>query len=160
MADIKQKFGSGNQSITCTLASLANNSAREATVIDNSSNLFLDILIQLKIKSGSSGVSSSGYVNIYAYASADGGTTYSDNCTGSDAGVTLVSPPNLRLVGALNIVANATTYKSVPMSLAAAFGGVLPERVGIVIENKTGAALDSTENNHAKFYQGVYAQAA
>ena len=30
--------------------------------------------------------------------------------------------------------------------------------VPVVVENKTGAALDSTEGNHAKLYQGILAQ--
>ena len=42
MADFKAKYGSSNQTITVTLASLANGSLRESTAIDNSSNLFLD----------------------------------------------------------------------------------------------------------------------
>lgn len=161
-SDIKAKFGTSNQTITCSLApggtGLVNNGARESTVIDNSSNLFLDALVFLKIKSGASGTTSTGVVNVYAYATADGGTSYSDTCTGSDASVTLTVPPNLRLIGTINVVATATTYKSGPFSVAAAFGGVLPEKWGIVIENKSGGALDTTEGNHAKFYQGVYAQ--
>ncbi len=159
MSDIKEKLGSSNQTITLTIASLANNGQRESTVIDNSTNLFLDALVQLKIKSGGASTSSTGYLNVYAYGSADGGTTYGDGATGSDAGITLTSPPNLRLIGVLNIVANGVTYKSNPMSVAQAFGGVLPEKWGIVIENKTGGTLDATGGNHSAVYQGVYAQA-
>ena len=157
--DIKQKFGTEAQALTCTLASLANNSARESTVVDNTSNLFVDALVMAQIKSGASGVSSTGYVNIYAYATVDAATpVYSDGATGSDAAITLTSPPNVRLIGVMNVVANATTYKGGPFSVAAAFGGVLPEKWGIIVENKTAAALDSTEGNHKKLYQGVYAQ--
>ena len=155
MSTIKSLFGSSNQAITITIASLANNGARESTVIDNSSNLFL---VQLKIKSGGSGTSATGFVNVYAYATADGGTTYGEGATGSDAAITLTSPTNLRLIGVMNIVANATTYKSNAFSVAAAFGGVLPEKWGIVIENKTGGTLDATGGNHSAFYQGIQAQ--
>lgn len=158
MADIKSKFGSQNQTITLTIASLANNGQRESSVIDNTSNLFLDALVQLKIKSAAASTSSTGVVNVYAYGTVDGGTTYSDSATGSDAGITLTSPPNMRLIGVVNVVANSTTYKSHPMSVAAAFGGVLPDKWGIVIENKTGATLDATAGNHAAIYQGIYAQ--
>lgn len=158
MADIKTKYGTSNQSITCTLASLADGSARASTSVDNDTDLFLDALVQLKIKSNATGVSSTGFVNVYAYGTADGGTTHSDSATGTDAAITLTSPPNARLIGVINVVANATTYESHPMSVAAAFGGVLPSDWGIIVENKSGAALDSTEGNHAKFYQGVLAQ--
>lgn len=161
-SDVKLKYGAQNQAITCSLApggtGLANNGARESTVIDNTTNCFIDALVQVQIKSGGSGTAATGYVNVYAYGTVDGGTTYSDGCSGSDNAVTLTAPTNLRLIGVVNVVANGTTYKSSPMSVAAAFGGVLPDKWGIVIENKTGGALDTTEGNHKKLYQGVYAQ--
>lgn len=154
------KYGSNNQPITCSLApggtGLANNGARASAAIDNTSNLFLDALVQVQIKSGASGVSATGYVNVYAFATVDGGTTYSDGATGSDASITLTAPPNARLIGTVNVVANATTYKSSPMSVAQAFGGMLPDHWGIIIENKSGGALDTTEGNHLKLYQGMY----
>lgn len=158
MSTIKLLYGSNNQAITCTLASLANNAARSATAIDNTTNLFEDALVQVAIKSGASGVTSTGVVNIYAAASSDGGTTYGEGA-GTNAGITLTVAPNIKLIGSLNVVANATTYKSNPMSVAAIFGGFLPNFWGIVIENKSGAALDATEGNHLKIYQGVQRQA-
>lgn len=156
--DLKQKFGSSGQTLTCTLASLANGSARASTAVDNSSNLYSDVLLLLKIKAGGSGVTSTGYVNVYAYGTADGGTTYSEGVSGSDAGVTLTSPPNVRLIGVIAMVATSTTYYSPLMSVASAFGGVMPDHWGIIIENKSGGAFDSTEGNHAKLYQGVMGQ--
>lgn len=160
--DIKIKYGSSNQAITCQLApsgtGLANNGARASTAIDNTTNLFADALVSVQVKTGGSGVSSTGTVNVYAYGTSDGGTTYTDGATGSDAAITLTSPPNARLIGVINCVANATTYKGGPFSVAAAFGGSLPDHWGIVIENKTGAALDTTEGNHLKTYQGVQSQ--
>ena len=155
--DLKAKFGTSNQSITITLASLGSGSSRASTVIDNSSNVFLDALVFLNIKSGASGVSSTGYCSVYAYGTSDGGTNYTENASGSDAAITLTAPTNLRLIGVVNVVANATTYKAGPFSVAQAFG-VLPEKWGIVVTNGSGAALDATEGNHLKIYQGVLAQ--
>jgi hypothetical protein len=137
---------------------LANNGQRQSASIDNRTNLFLDALVFVNIKSAAAAVSSTGFVNIYAYGTSDDGTNFSDSASGSDASITLTSPPNMRLIGVLNVVANATTYKGGPFSVAQAFGGVLPALWGIVIENKTGAALDTTEANHLKVYQGVLAQ--
>lgn len=156
MSIIKANYGSNGQAITITLANLANGNARSSLAIDNTTNLFLDALVQLKIKSGS-GVSSTGYVNVYAYGTADGGTDYPEGA-GTDTGVTLTSPPNVRLIGVLNVVASTTSYVSEPMSVAAAFGGVLPDHWGIAIENQSGAAFDATEGNHLKVYQGLQAQ--
>jgi len=158
MADIKSKFGASGQTLTMTLANLANYSARQSAEVDNSANLFLDALLVLKIKSGASGVSSAGVVNIYAYGSVDGGTTRTEGAGASDAAITLANPTNLRLLGAMNMVANATTYISGPMSVANAFGGQLPERWGIVVENRSGAPFDTTEGNHAKLWQGILGQ--
>jgi hypothetical protein len=158
MSDIKQKLGTTNQALTLTIASLANNGQRESTVVDNTSDKFLNALVQLKIKSGAASTSATGYVEVYAYGTTDDGTTYGDNATGTDAGITLTDPPNLRPIGRVNVVANATTYKSNPMSVAAAFGGVLPAKWGIVIVNKTGGTLDATGGNHSAIYQGVKAE--
>ena len=156
---IKSNYGTNNQGLTCTLASLTNNSQRECTSVDNTTNKHLDALVFLKIKSGASGTSTTGTVNFYAYGTADGGTTWSDTVTGTDAAITLTSPPNVHLIGVCNVVANATTYKCGPFTVSPAFGGSLPDKWGIVVENKSGGTLDSTEGNHAKFYQGVNAQA-
>lgn len=158
MANILSLYGTSNQPITITLASLANNTQRASTVVDNSSTVWLDALVQVQVKSGASAVSATGAVNVYAYGTSDGGTTYSEGATGTDAAITLTVPPNARLIGVLNVVANAVTYKSSPMSVAAAFGGVLPQKWGIIVENKSGAALDATEGSHLKFYQGAGAQ--
>jgi hypothetical protein len=155
----KNNYDTEAQAITVTLASLANAAARQSTVVDNTSFLYLDVLVQLVLKSGASGVSANGFVNVYAFGTVDAATpTYGESAGASDAAITLVAPTNLRLIGTVNVVANATTYKSNPMSVAAAFGGVLPEKWGIVIENQSGASLDSTEGNHKKIYQGVWAQ--
>lgn len=153
--DITTKYGTSNQAITLTHASLGNNSARAGTAIDNSSNLFVEALVGGKVKSGASGTTSTGTVNIYAYGSADGGTTYSDSASGTDGAITLTVPPNAKLIGVVNVVANATTYKYGPFSVASAFGGVLPSSWGIILENKSGGSLDSTEGNHGMHYQGV-----
>lgn len=149
-------YGSSGQSITCTITSLANAGQRQSTVIDNSTNLYLDALVQVKIKTNAAGTSSTGTVNVYAYGSVDGGTTYGDTVTGTDGSVTLTSPPNLRLVGVINAVANATTYVSPLMSIASAFGGTLPQKWGICVENKTGATLDASVGS--AIFQGIGAQ--
>jgi hypothetical protein len=154
---IEAKYGTSNQAITCTITSLANNGQRASTAVDNTSNLFLDALIFVKVKSNASGTTATGVVNVYAYGTADGGTTYSDGATGTDAGITLTSPPNVRLIGTINVVANATTYNGGPFSVANAFGGQLPDHWGIVIENKTGAALDASIGS--SWYQGIQNQA-
>jgi hypothetical protein len=158
MASIKSAYGTNNQSITCTITSLTNTSARQSTAIDNTSALFLDALVFVKIKTASASTSASGFVTIFAYGTVDGGTTYSDGVTGTDGALTPTSPPNLVKIGVINAVANSTTYEAGPFSVAAAFGGVLPDHWGIVVQNQTGATLDASVG--AAIYQGVYSTVA
>jgi hypothetical protein len=139
--------------ITITITSLTSTSQRQSTAVDNTSNLYLDALVAFKIKTASAGTSATGAVKCYVYGTADGGTDYGDTVTGSDGSVTLTSPPNLRLLTVLNAVANSTTYISDPVSVAAAYGGVLPAKWGIVIENDTAATLDGTVGS--AWYTGV-----
>lgn len=156
--DIKNKYGSNNQAITITLASLTNGSARQCTPIDNSTNVFQDVLVFLKVKSGAASTLSTGHLDVYAFGSVDGGTTYSENAGATDAAITLTSPPNVPLIGQGNVVANATSYLFGPFSVAQAFGGSLPDHWGIVVVNNSGGTLDATGGNFAVAYQGVLSQ--
>ena len=157
MATIKTSYSTLGVSITCTVAGLTNTSARSCLALDNTTNLYLDAVVQVQIKTAAAATSASGIVNVYAYGTVDGGTTYPEGA-GTDTGVTLTVPTNLILIGQINAVANSTTYKSNPMPVAAAFGGVLPQKWGIVVENQTGATLDATPSNHLTIYQGILAQ--
>lgn len=156
MSTVKALYGTNNQAITCTLTSLANNGQRGSVAVDNTSNLFLDALVQLKIKTASSGTTATGTINIYAYGTADGGSDYSDGVTGTDAAQTLTVPPNLRIIGVINAVAVSSTYVGGPFSVAAAFGGILPDHWGIVVENKSGGAFDASIAS--AWYQGIQQQ--
>ena len=158
MATLQSKYGTEKQSITITLTSFTTNTFNSSTAVDNTTNLFLDVLVQLQVKSAAAATSSTGYVNVYAYGTVDAADNlYPDGLSGTAAtGVTLTSPPNLRLIGTINVVANSTTYVSEPFSVAAAFGGVLPEKWGIVVENQSGATLDATTG--AAYYQGIEGQ--
>jgi len=159
MAVFKADYGTEKQSITITITSLTNTSARQSTVVDNTTNLYLDSLVQVQVKSAAAATSANGYVNVYAYGTVDvADSLYPDGITGSDGSVTLVVPTNLRLIGTINVVANSTTYASEPFSVAAAFGGVLPEKWGIVVENQSGATLDASVG--AAYYQGIWGQSA
>ena len=157
-ATISSKYGTNNQTITCSVASLATGTAQQSTAIDNTSNVFLDALVAAQIKAASSGVSANGTVTIYAYGTVDGGTTYSDGASGTDGSITLTVPPNMRPIGTINLVANSQVAHGGPFSVAAAFGGVLPDHWGIVVLNSSGNALDATGGNHVIRYQGILAQ--
>jgi hypothetical protein len=160
--DIKQVYGSASQGITCTLASLASSAtaAREATVIDNTSNLFDDALVYLKLKLQTGTPANDKAIYVYFYCSEDG-SNYTDNVTGADAAVTLRVPTNL--FGPFIVQcpdSGGLSYKVIIPSVAGFFGGRLPPKWGIVIRNYTGIALDATEGNHTKEYRGIYRNVA
>jgi len=155
MSDVKNAYGSAGQAITITLASLADGAIRQSTAVDNSTNLFMDALVSVKVKTGASGGDAGDVIKVYAYGSVDGGTTYSGECTGTDGSIS--TNRNLSLLYVIKANAATTTFYSPPLSVASAFGGTLPQKWGIVVENSTGAALDGTGGNHSVQYQGVYA---
>ncbi len=152
----KTLYGTSNQAITITITSLANGNYRQSTAIDNSTNLFLDALVMCKVKSNAASTSGTGYVAIYGYGTADGGTTYDGGVTGTDGSYTVdVTPPNLVLIGILNLNANSTTVERT-FTVATAFGGQLPQKWGIVVSNQTAATLDAAVGSC--WYQGISAQ--
>lgn len=158
MATVKASYAS-SAALTITLASLADGSMRQSTAVDNSSNLYVDALVGGKIKTGASGVSASGYVDLYLAVSHDGGTTYSGDASGTDGAYSGESG-NLIFLARVTADANATTYEFSGFSIAQACGGSMPQRWVIVVDNQTGAALDSTGSNHAVEYQGVHLTSA
>lgn len=156
---IEAKYGSGGQAITISLASLASGSAREATAIDNSSNVFLDVLVMVKTKTGAGTIGSDPYLYVYAIGTNDAGTTWPDPATGSDAAITPTLNTKARLLGAVNLAAASTAYKAGPFSLLQAFGGVaIPQNWSLVAVNNCGVSLSATGGDHAVTYQGVQAQ--
>jgi hypothetical protein len=156
--DLKVKYGTEAQAITITLASLAAAAAREGTIVDNTTNLFLDAYVQVQVRTNASAPSGQKAVNLWCYGTVDAALPlYPDPITGSDAGVTL-NAGQLQFLGQIQCPSASTTYKSVPFSISKALGIYLPEKWGIVVENQTGNALDSTGTNFKAEYQGVLAQ--
>jgi hypothetical protein len=158
-ADIKARYGTSNQAITITINSLASSATagRASTAVDNSSNLFLDALVTVKISFPNLAVANDQAVYVYAYGTSDGGTTYTGAITGTDAAYTMDDPTVLRLIGVIPIPTLNKAYVGGPFSVAAAWGGTLPDHWGIYVRNFAGQTLNATLNS--AFYQGVYAQA-
>lgn len=148
--------------VTITLTSLGDAGFREATAIDNSSSKYMDALVGGKIQIGAP--SADGTIAIYAYGSYDG-TEYTAGLTGSDGTVTwgttgstgLDGANNLPLLGVISVDATDDNDDARwgPFSVAAAFGGVLPTKWGIVVKNSTGAALHATGTNNECQFMGI-----
>lgn len=121
--------------VTITLNSLANASTATSSAVDNSTNKYVEIVVRVKVKTGASGTSATGYYNVYIVRSTDGGTDYSDSTD--------------ELIGTIPAIANATTY-------ARAFRAALPgTHFKIAVENRAGGTTDTTAGNHEVEYSGV-----
>jgi len=156
MPQVISKYGTEAQAISVTMASLANNAARESAFISNTSDRFLDVEVMLRAKNhASSAPTGDKAVYVYVWGSVDAALPlYPDAVTGADAGITLDTPTHLKPLGSVVFSAAAQTKNAGPWSVAAAFGGRMPQRWGIVVENKTGFSLDTTEGNFKKEFQG------
>lgn len=156
MTTFKPLLGSANQAITITLASLAASATvgRESTAVDNTSNLFEDVLFMLWFETGT--VAGNKQVLLFAYGTVDG-SGYTESCTGTDAAFTRKDPTLLRSVDTIPAVTNSYIHKCGPYSLLQVFGKV-PALWGIVVFNDTGAAFSATAGNNKAIYQGQQTQ--
>lgn len=144
--------------ITCTIDSLASSATvgRESTVVDNTTNLYLDALVFCKIVYPNSAPANDKAVYVYSYAwDGDGTPLYTEGCSGSDAGFTRRDPTSLRLIGVIPTPTQNVTYYGGPFSVAAAWGGVLPGKWGLVFINYSGQTLSTS---CTVSYIGVHAQ--
>jgi hypothetical protein len=138
-----------------TLASLAAASARESDAIDWA-GLYKqdDCMLEIALGSAAPTTADQQGCYLYFYGSTEG-TSFDSPCTGADAGVVLGTNS---LKGPLFLaVPVGTVYRnfSIP-SVALFFGGVLPKKWGIVVENRTNGALLGTEAAFIKMFTPVF----
>lgn len=134
MTTITQNATNSN-AVTINIASLANNTSVASSAIDNSTNKFVQAIVRVKVKTGASGTSTTGFVNVYLVRSTNGGTNYTDNTD--------------ELLGSIATVVDATTY------IRSFKAELLGTHWKIAVENRSGAALDSTAGNHEVEYTGI-----
>jgi hypothetical protein len=160
MADRKLVYAN-SASITITLTSLGAAAYRESTAVDNGTNLYLDAFVGGITQIGT--LSADGQLEIYAYGSWNG-TSYTGGVTGADAAITWGTTGGVDSYNDLIALGVASCDTSDdnddvewgPFSIAAAFGGRLPPKWGIVVKNSTNATLHATGTNNAVAYRGVY----
>jgi hypothetical protein len=133
---------------TCTLASLANGSARQSTMINNSNN-YPAALVTMKIKSGAVAPTVGTVYEVYLLRGDDASSsTYrTDGAGASDAAITI---ENAQLLG--TIIVTATTNKVFYGDFDTAALGPLGPEWGIAVKNSSGQALHATEGDHLKGY--------
>lgn len=162
MADIKLAYGTASDA-TITLASLASDTnllaGRESSEIVNTTALNLDYLISGKITTGTSPTASR-VIEVWAVGSWDG-TNWPDVFDGTDSAETITSADIkasiCRLLAAMTTSATSNvTYHFGPVSVAAAFGGVVPPKFVVFVTHSTAVALNATSGNHQIRIQPVY----
>lgn len=158
---VQPSYGAFN-TITLTGTSLATSSTfvagREATAIDNSSNLYGDCQVAGKVTTGTTPTANT-YIYIYVFERLDDTPTWPDVFTGSDAAATLTSAGVgfgfLKGAASLFVDTN-TTARAYPFSfyLVPLFGYV-PKFWSLFLTHNTAVNLNSTGGNHVFKYRGV-----
>ncbi|GEM_PF-2560891 len=155
MASAVQRKFDTKATFTLTLASLATASARQSTMIANTTNRPA-VIVHLKIKSGAVAPTAGTVYEIYLLRGDDAASsTYRSDAAGAvDAAITI---ENAQLLG--TIVVTATAAKVFYGEFDTAPLGPLGPEWGVAIKNSSGQALDATEGNHLKGYETYYDEA-
>ena len=155
--------------LTITLASLATDAnlltGRESAAVVSSSQSFVtDFLLSGQVTAGTSPTADK-QIQILVYAQIDDTPTYPDFFDGTDSAETITSA-NVK-TSAVRFAAIMPTdstsdrnYPFGPISVAALFGGVLPERWGVFVTHNTAVNLNSTGSNHLIRAVPVYGNVA
>lgn len=166
MASIKLAYAASSSLTVTNLHSIATSSTLvsgwESGEIDNSTNLYLDYLVTVKIVTAAAGLAA-GMIAVYVVPKLDDSTwpggfdgtestesTPLDDANGTAAGAKLLASC------ATDTTASQIYYLS--GSVAALFGGICPEKFVIFIAHSTGANLAATNNQVT--IKGVYATVA
>lgn len=155
---------SSNTTITISPASLASSATwvagRESTLIDNTTNLYVDALVQGVITVGTTPTANTSIVVYVWGSSVSPATTAIDVIDGTDSAETITSTGvrnSFMKIGAVLDVPAATSNIAYPFSFGVAqlFGGVLPPYWGLFVAHNSGAALHATAGNHVVSYRGI-----
>jgi len=169
MAAIKEAL-SGTTVVTCTIAAaITNYAARESTQVNNTSNLYLDANLIVKIQNGGTAATGDSWILL----SGGDGTNFTTPATGTDAAIVVPqidklggeqtgqvhAGTNLIVLGKMNMTGLAITTSATAMfgSIAQAFGGNLLPLWGPVVVNASGNAYGTTTANSLIWYDGVSA---
>lgn len=164
MANLAKNVYNASANLTCTLASLASSASwlagREATFLDNTSNLYLDYKFTGKITVGTTPTINT-EIRIYLMEMLDD-STWPDVMDGTDSDETWTSAgvrdSAAKLAKIINVDA-ATSDRAYLFDagyISSFFGGVCPPKVGVFISHNTGVNLNSTGGNHQLTMAGVH----
>lgn len=140
--------------VTMTITALNSNTSSTtagwaSAVVDNTTNLYLDALVQVKLDMAATAAANDKAIYVYAYGGIETGV-YSNPIAGTEGDVTLTdvttTGQNIRLLGVMPYNTTDEIIESSPFSVALAFGGTLPPFWGVAIMDFSGAAIAATGN--------------
>lgn len=133
-----------------------------SALVDNQTNLYLDVLWGGSLQVGA--VTVVGSIDFYLVGSWDG-VEFTAGAAGGDAAITWGTTSNTHVNGEFdlihvsNISVAATDdnsdIKFGPFAVAPYFGGIMPLEWAVVLENNTGLALHATGTNNHLEYTGI-----
>jgi hypothetical protein len=166
MATTKLQYGT-TTTMTLSLASLGTSSSRvagrESTAVDNTTNLFDDVLVSGYITTGTTPTANK-VIEVWVYAAPEQSSpVYPASMTGSDAAYTFSSEyvkwTGCRLGATLLVPNTSDTAYWFKFNIAGLYGFV-PPFWGIFVVHDTVASLNSTAGNHVVKYLGITYQTA
>lgn len=162
--DVKIAFGASSNLTVTNLASIATSADWTAgwtsATVDNSSNLYSDYLLTVKITAGTT--LTAGQIQVRIYAELDD-TNYPDIFSAGTEGTegtatihdTATRDNSLVLAKVLTTdTTNSQVYCAGPISVASLFGGVCPRKFCVFISHSTAANLAAS--GHQVTVKGVY----
>lgn len=157
MNDYRTKYGPGKRPINIALNGLADDAYQQSDAINNLEDGFIDDLVQVFVKVTAGAPAGDKDCLVFAYGSAQGGAPHSGGATGKNSsfgGQPGQLIDNCQLLGKVTLDAANELFASDVFSIAAAFGGAVPEDWGIIVMNQSGRAL--ADDSCIAFYQGVF----
>ncbi len=146
--EIKDKFAAST-AFTISLAGVADGAGRQSTMINNETTRFQDVLVFVKVTTGTSPDGDS-TIGVYAIRGDDHTANIrSDNAGASDAALTVLNAELLGVIRTDSGGTNDTAYYGVFLFHRPGPG------YGIAVVNNTGAALHATGGNHVARYVGL-----
>lgn len=141
-------FGSST-ALTVTLASLANNSARQSTIVDNTTTRHEKVVVYVKLTVGTSPTADSN-INVYLIRDdADATTPHrTDGAGASDAAITIKNAPLLKSIRVTAATSDVPYYTEITVFDPG-------PKWGIAVENKSGVGLNATGTNHWVRFVGI-----
>lgn len=166
-SSILQAFGTSTALTITNLNSLATSvtAGWGSDPIDNTSTLYTDFLVEVTIAAVNTAPANNKAFYVYAAGLVDSsGTSYattgatSGGTPGSQGALTFpditANPVNIPLIGVIPYVGQNTLINSAPLSVSAAYNGVIPPKFCLAIVNYSGMTIASSGNVVA--VRGVY----